>query len=154
MAGLVESVRSAVAERCLATRCRARGCSVSMKDAPQPNALVNMDCRDLGIKDDASKCDFMFVSDDGDWIVALELKSGSVRASEVVAQLRAGARFADRIIPRNVRARFLPIAVYGGKLHRDELNKFRQSANQINFRGKRVSVELLRCGRGIVQKLR
>ncbi len=154
MAGLVDAVRSKVAQKCLVTRCGAKGCSVSMKDAPRPNVLVNMDCRDLGIKDDASKCDFMFVSDDGDWVVALELKKGSVRASEMVGQLRAGARFADRIIPRNTTARFLPVAVYGGKLHRDEVNKFRQSANQINFRGKRVRVELMRCGRRMVEALR
>ena len=152
MAGLVEAVRAHVDEACIATRCSAEGCWVNMTGAPQPNLLIKMDCDGLGVEDGDSKCDFMFISDDGDWVVALELKRGKPDASAIVEQLRAGARFAERIVPRDVNVQFLPLAVYGGKAHSTELRKFRQS--QISFRGERVQVELLKCRRRIVEKLR
>ena len=83
MAGLVESVRARVAdESCICvTRCRARGCSVSMKDAhsSEINVLIK-----YGLPQPAEwrrrtrRCDFIFVSDDGDWVAALELKRGDL----------------------------------------------------------------------------
>lgn len=152
MSGLVDAVRSKVAQKCLVKKCGAQGCLVSMKDAPQPYVLVNMDCSSLPISQNDKKCDFIFVADNGGWVAALELKKGKPNASEVVDQLRAGAQFADQIIPKDVSAHFLPIAVFGGKLHKSELNKFRQS--QVNFRGKKVRVELLRCGRRMAEALR
>ena len=154
MAGLVEAVRSAVAERCLATRCRAQGCSVSMRDAPQPHVLIDMDCEDIEIEAGERRCDFIFVSDDGDRVVALELKRGDLDASYVVEQLRAGARFVERIVPRQVDVNFVPLAVYGGKFHRKEREELLKRTNWIRFRGKRFQVDSLRCGRGIVEKLK
>ena len=154
MAGLVESVRLAVAERCLAARCRARGCSVSMNGIQGDHILINMDCRSLGIGRRDRRCDYIFVSDDGDWVVALELKRGDLDASYVVEQLRAGARFVERIIPRDVEVKFVPLAVYGGKFHRNEREKLLKRTNWIDFRGERVQVDSLRCGRRIVEKLK
>ena len=145
MTGLVEAVKAKVPSGCIAARCRAQGCSVSMQGAPQPNVLVNMDCDDLEIQRGDRRCDFMFVSDDGGWVVALELKRGKPDANEIVGQLQAGARFAERIVPERASVQFRPVAVYGGKLHRNEVNRFRRS--QIRFRGRRVNLELLRCGR-------
>ena len=153
MAGLVESVRSKVAAKCLATRCGARGCSVSMNGVRGDHILINMDCRNLGIGRRDRRCDFIFVSDDGDWVVALELKRGSLDASNVVEQLRAGARFVERIVPRGAEVNFIPLAVYGGKFHRNERDKLLKPSNWINFRGERLQVDSLRCGRPIVEKL-
>ena len=123
-----------------------------MTGAPQPNLLIKMDCDGLEIENGDGKCDFIFISDDGDWVVALELKRGKPDASDIVEQLRAGARFADRIVPRDATVRFLPLAVYGGKAHSTELRKFRQS--RISFRGRSVNVEILKCRRRIIEKLR
>ena len=154
MAGLVESVRSAVAERCRATRCRARGCSVSMNGIQGDHILINMDCHSLGIGRRDRRCDYIFVSDDGDWVVALELKRGDLDASYVVEQLRAGARFVERIVPRDADVNFVPLAVYGGKFHRKEREELLKRANWISFRGRRVQVDSLRCGRSIIEKLK
>ena len=154
MAGLVESVRAWVAARCLVTRCRAQGCSVSMNGVQGDHILINMDCRSLRIGRRDSRCDFIFVSDDGDWVAALELKRGDLDASYVVEQLRAGARFVEQIIPRDVEVNFVPLAVYGGKFHRKERDELLKRANWIDFRGERVQVDSLRCGRRIVEKLR
>ena len=154
MAGLVESVRSAVAERCLTTRCRARGCSVNMDGVQGDHVLINMDCLGLGIGRQDRRCDFIFVSDDGDRVVAMELKRGDLDASYVVEQLRAGARFVERIVPRDADVNFVPLAVYGGKFHRKEREELLKRANWISFRGRRVQVDSLRCGRGIIEKLK
>ena len=154
MAGLVESVRAKVNASCLATRCSAEGCVVSMNGVRGEHVLINMDCRSLGIGRQDSRCDFIFVSDDGDWVVALELKRGSLDASYVVEQLRAGARFVERIIPRDVEVNFVPLAVYGGKFHRKEREELLKRANWISFRGERLRVDSLRCGRSIVEKLK
>lgn len=154
MAGLVESVRAQVAAKCLATRCSAQGCSVSMNGIRGCHILINMDCRSLGIGRQDRRCDFIFVSDEGAWVVALELKRGNLDASYVVEQLRAGARFVDRIVPRDVEVNFVPVPVYGGKFHRKERNELLKPTNWINFRGERVQVDSLRCGRRIVEKLK
>lgn len=152
MTGLVDAVKAETPSGCIATRCRAQGCSVNMTGAPQPNVLVDMDCDDLKIEEGDRRCDFVFVSDDGDWVVALELKRGKPDANEIVEQLQAGARFAESIVPQRAKVRFLPVAVYGGKLHRTEVNRFRRS--RIRFRGESVSLELLRCGGRLNQVLK
>ena len=154
MSGLVDAVRAKVDERCIATRCRAEGCSVSMNGVQGDHILIRMDCRRLGIGRRERRCDFIFVSDDGDWAVALELKRGSLDASNVVEQLRAGARFVERIVPRGADVSFLPLVVYGGKFHRNERDKLLKPANWINFRGRRLQVDSMRCGRPIVENLR
>lgn len=87
-------------------------------------------------------------------MIPLELKSGSLRVSEVLAQLRAGARFAERVIPTSRYIRFLPIAVVGGKIHPDERRRLRHRSSQIRFRGEQAHIELLRCGNSLVQALR
>ena len=154
MAGLVDAVRARVDARCIVTRCSAEGCTVNMNGVQGDHILINMDCRRLGIGRRDSRCDFIFVSDDGDRVVALELKRGSLDASNVVEQLRAGARFVERIVPRGVAVNFVPLAVYGGKFHRNERDKLLKPTNWIRFRGERLQVDSLRCGRRIVEKLR
>ena len=151
MAGLVDAVRATVDESCTARRCRTRGCVVSMKDAPRPNVLIKMDCRKLPIGGSDTRCDFMFVSDD--CVVALELKKGRAHASEIVEQLRAGARFADSIIPRGSRVRFLPVAVFRG-IRKNEREQFRRANFLIRFRGRSEEVRLLECGQLMVDALR
>ena len=154
MASLVEAVREKVHQDCIATRCSAEGCAVSMNGVQGDHILINMDCLSLGIERRDRRCDFIFVGDDGDWVVALELKRGSLDASNVVEQLRAGARFAERIVPRGAEVNFVPLAVYGGKFHRNERDKLLKPANWIRFRGEMLQVDSLRCGRRIVEKLR
>ena len=151
MAGLVEAVRANVDESCIGRRCRTRGCTVGMRDAPRPNVLIKMDCRRLPIGGSDTRCDFMFVGDD--CVVALELKKGRAHASEIVEQLRAGARFADSIVPRGARVRFFPVAVFGG-IRKEEREQFRRTNFLIRFRGKNEEVRLLECGQLMVDALR
>ena len=153
MTTLVESVRSRIPKNCISTRCQANGCSADVGAAPTPFLIVDMDCRTLSLNQRSSRCDFIFVTDRGDVVAALELKRGKVEASQVVRQLQAGADFADSLIPRRSSVRFVPIAVYGGKAHRGELTKLGQRRAQIRFRSSHVRVELLKCGQPLVNAI-
>ena len=147
MCELVEALKSNISSECYARRCTKEGCNVPLKDAPSPHLLIDMDCSALEIPPDSGRCDFLFVGCESTrgagWVVPLELKSGSPDATEIVEQLRAGAQFAQTRIPAQHKPTFLPVAVYGGKLHRAEIDKLKKS--RIPFRGKTYEISLKRC---------
>ena len=149
MCELVEVFKNNISSECHTRKCTKEGCKVSLKDAPSPHLLIDMDCRALEIPPDRGRCDFLFVGCEetggAGWVVPLELKSGSPRAAEIVKQLRAGARFAEARIPAQHEPVFLPVAVYGGKLHRAESDKLKKSRNTVPFRGKTYEITLMRC---------
>ena len=127
---------------------------MSLGGAPEPYILIDMDCSDLPIRQSDQRCDFVFVSDDGNWVVPLELKSGNPDAGTMVDQLRAGARFAEEVVPRDIEVQFQPIAVFGGKFHGNDRRRFRQPASMVSFRGFKVRIELLRCGAPLINALK
>ena len=149
MCELVEVLKRNISSECHARRCTKEGCSVPLKDAPSPHLLIDMDCGALEIPPDSGRCDFLFVGCESTrgagWVVPLELKSGSPRATDIVEQLRAGAQFAEARIPAQHKPTFLPVTVYGGKLHRAESDKLKKSQNKISFRGKTYEIKLIRC---------
>ena len=127
---------------------------MSLTGVPRPFLLTDVDCHELRISQTSKRCDFLFVSDDGGWVIPLELKRGKLDAGEAVEQLRAGARFAEGVVPRGASVRFLPIAVCGGRVHHIERRKLRSNASRIRFRGQYVYIELLKCGQPLTQALR
>ena len=149
MCELVEVLKRNIPPECHARRCTKEGCNVPLRDAPSPHLLIDMDCRALEIPSGSGRCDFLFVGCEGTrgagWVVPLELKRGSPRATEIVEQLRAGAKFADDRIPAHLEPTFLPVAVYGGKLHRAERDKLKESRNTVPFRDKTYEIKLMRC---------
>ena len=100
MTSLVEQVRASVPPACIANGCRKRGCTVSLTGAPRPFVMIDMDCDELQINRASRRCDFMFVSDKGRWVVPLELKRGRLNAGEIVAQLRAGRDSLTELSPK------------------------------------------------------
>ena len=150
---MIKAVQAKVGRNCLATTYRRQGCKVDMKDAPQPFVVINMDCDDLPVDRSDGVCDFIFVSDDDCWVAPLELKRGNLSASEAARQLRSGARFADRIIPKNARVRFLPVVVVG-RVRPDERRNLLKHDYKVSFRGERMAIEVLKCGRPLIQALR
>ena len=147
MCELVEALKRNTSSECHVRRCTKEGCNVPLKGAPSSHLLIDMDCSALEIPPSSGRCDFLFVGCDGTrgagWVVPLELKSGSPDATDIVEQLRAGARFAQARIPAQHEPAFLPVAVYGGKLHRAESDKLKKS--RIPFRGKTYEIVLKRC---------
>ena len=154
MTSLVEQVRASVPPSCIAKRCRKKRCLVNLTGAPRPSVLIDVDCHELRISQTSRRCDFVFVSDEGGWVVPLELKRGNLDANEAVEQLRAGARFAEGVVPKGASVQFLPIAVCGGRVHHIERRKLRSNASRIRFRGQYVYIELLKCGQPLTQALR
>ena len=154
MTTLVEFIRTKVPQSCCARKCQAQGCSVNMKGAPEPFVLIAMDCQELSFGGDSPRCDFVFFSDNGNWVAPIELKAGKVGASELVRQLQAGAQFAERVVPKSVQVKVVPIAVCGGKAHRKELNQLRKNTSRIRFRGNGSrNIVLRRCGISLVEVL-
>ena len=93
----------------------------------------------------------MFASNNGNLVASLELKKGRLRVSEILPQLRAGARFVDNIVPESRAVNFHPIAVIGGKIHRRERLKLSQKNSRVRFRGKFESILLLKCSQPLTE---
>lgn len=136
MTNLVSVVRANVPASCCVDRCQGQGCSVSLKDAPTPFVLINMDCPDIQIEDASKRCDYLFIGEGTKggpgWVVVLELKKGKPNASEIVPQLQAGAEYTERIIPHGAEIQFRPVVFYGGELRDSERRRFRKAF--IHFR--------------------
>lgn len=135
MTDLVDYIKRKIPSQCCVEKCRRQKCRVNLDQAPSPFVLINMDCDRLDIDEGSSRCDFLFVSQGEEgmpgWVVALELK-GRPRASTVVAQLQAGARFAERILRNDAEIRFRPVAFYSGGLHSNDTTRLRNAS--IKFR--------------------
>lgn len=94
---LVRHVRRTIPKTCHDTKLSKNGCQIALTGIGANRVIVDMDCNDLGIAKDQSRCDYIFIGE-GNWVVPMELKRGNVQADEVTKQLRAGAAFcgADR----------------------------------------------------------
>ena len=155
MPDVVDAVKRKVNAGCQVTRCRKQGCSLGMKGAPANYVLIDLDRDDAPVRDNQARCDYIFVGRTAtDCVAALELKAGKPDASEVVSQLRAWARIAERIMPQSSQVRFAAIAVFGGGLHRKERVDLLKRRNRITFRGESSPVTLVRCGVALASALR
>lgn len=149
MSGLVARALANVDGRCVAKRIRKEGCTVSLSGAPTARLIVDLDKPGSPIGQADVHCDYLFVAEDdaaGGWVAPLELTTGPVDASKFVGQLRAGASAAERLVPRNVAAKFRPIAVYGGGSHIAERRKLQRNDSKVSFHGMREPVRLIKCG--------
>ena len=152
MTDLLAEVRSRLPADCFVTRCQKEQCTVKLAHAPQPYAVIDMDCRAIQSKSNAKRCDYLFVSNENYWIVPMELKSGQPNASDLVNQLQAGADYVNSIAPRNISIRLVPVAVVGGKLRKPVREAVKR--NRIKFRRKNLQIQLLRCGSPLTKILK
>ena len=155
MEGVINATREKVNGECVKQAMRKSGCSASLKDAPEKRLIVDCDCPSL-FEPDETHCDYLFFADvpgQQSWVAPIELKRGGVKSSEVIKQLRAGARVADEIVPENAKVRFLPVLASGelGKRQRLELRK---SRNKIRFRNTSAFVIRIRCGDPLMKHLK
>ena len=152
----VRAVRENTDSQCHTTSCSDGGCSLSLKDAPEPNVLLSLEHAAAPIDADARRCDFLFVGGDeqsDEWVVPVELTAGAARVSKFLPQLRAGAEIASNLLPRNLQVRFRPVAAYGGELRRSERDNFLKPANFVVFRNRPTPVKLVRCGSPLTKAL-
>ena len=98
MSGLAARIRANVDGRCIATRIRKDGCSVSLNGVPSDRLIVDLDKPGSPLGQADARCDYLFVAEDGagaGWVAPMELTRGRCVASKFVRQLRAGASAAD-----------------------------------------------------------
>lgn len=153
----MRAVREGTDKRCHVTACTEPGCSLSLQKVPEPFLLLNLEHPSAPVARSAPRCDFLFVGieeDRGEWVVPIELTSGAARVSKFLPQLRAGADIANRILPKDARLKFRPVAAYGGELRRSERDNFLKQANHVVFRNRATPVKLIRCGSPLTKALR
>ena len=161
-ANVVEEIRRAIPSGCVVTRCRKEGCSVSLKDAPSPRVIIDLDRPQAPVGQTEKRCDYIFIgAPSSAWVAPMEprvapmeLKRGKPNASEIVPQLQAGADIADKIVPRDAKVQLRPIAVFGGRVVANELRMFAKRTTRIRFRNRTIKIELLRCGKQLVDVLK
>lgn len=155
MSGTVAAVANRVPGGCHAVRCDRDRCRVDLKGAPSVRLLIDMDCDALKIPRQQKRCDYLFIGEEGTntWIVPIELKSGGLRASEVLDQLEGGVRAVEPLLPQGRQFQLVPVLAYGKPIHRIERNKLR--SRKIQLRGQAPKqTELIKCGEALKQKLR
>ena len=152
MTNLVDEVKSCLRPGSFARRCRRNGCSVILDGAPVPNCLIDMDTGLVGKND--SKCDYIFFGGNSNaWVVPIELKRGAFKVSQVVDQLRAGARFAETIC-EGFEVRFQPVVASGAVNRKQPRRGLRNKSTKIRFRGLDVNFERIRCGDSLTSVLK
>ena len=153
MTGVVETVRGKVENTCVISgRLKKEGCSVSLKDAPQPRLIIDFDKPGSPLGKNQTRCDYLFVAEVSSkpgWVVPIELKKGRLDASKAVEQLRAGASAAEQLVPNTVTVNFRPVVASGGnKAERAEL---RAERNRVRFHGTAQPVRLIKCGDKLIE---
>lgn len=147
MSGLVSAVRSRVAQSCVVNRCRKDGCSVALPRGRSRNLLI-IDCDEPGspFGPHDTKCDCLLFeeSENGSGrAMPIELKSGRIRASEVIRQLQAGTEAIENLIPAGITVQLRPLLAYGKipKGERTALDK-----GTVRFGSERIGITKIRCG--------
>ena len=153
MGNLVKRIKKNLPAGCIAKgKYRKEGCSVSLKGAPTPPIMIDLDKPQAPVEQNDPKCDYIFIGGCGDvWLAPLELKKGDLDASKVVKQLQAGADIAARIIPAGEPVQFQPVAVFGGRLHPAQKRELSKSSSQIRFRDEPFKIQLLTCGQPLIE---
>lgn len=123
------------------------GCRVSMAKIPHARVVLDVDLAFPVDRAAKPQCDLVLFYIDTDSLVGvpMELKSGSVDASEVVKQLQEGARIVERLVPKGIKVNCIPVLVYGGQVHRKQRRK-QIKPSKVNFRGEKFSIQTTRCG--------
>ena len=156
MTTLLERIDASVSATCRATACRKEGCGLGLKNLPRRYRLIDMDHAEAPGRSHEERCDYVFFGEDAirGWVVPLELKRGSVRASKIAAQLQAGAGEAEQLIGADGAVGFVPAAAHGGRVHRQQVNSLARPEHQVTFRRTTYKIELLRCGASLADALR
>lgn len=146
MSDLVKSVQEKVPVECRAKSCSAKRCSVGLSNELCPRIVIDLDSCEVLVSRNATRCDYIIISEfnGDDWVVPLELKSGKASGSKLVAQLQAGARIAEKLVPDSAKVQFRPVAAC--KLTKYERTVIRKVANKVKFGRKGKLIRWISCG--------
>ena len=135
MSGTVAAVANRIPGCCHTIHCNRDKCRVELKDAPSVRLLIDMDCGALEIPRQEKRCDFLFIGEEATttWIVPIELKSGRLRATDVLDQLEGGVRALDPYLPQGISFQLVPVLAHGKSIHPQDLKTLR--SRKIQLRG-------------------
>lgn len=141
----LEEIRQRIGEKETTSYTKA-GCRVSMADIPSERVVLDVDSAFPTDRARTNQCDLILfhIDDTQNSLVGvpMELKSGNVDASEVVNQLRDGARIVDNFAPRNIAINLVLVLVHDG-IHKAQYEKLKSST--IKFRGEDIPINTTRC---------
>lgn len=147
---ILSGIRSRVRTDNLSATCSRDGCQVSMTDVPASRIVVDADRAFPAHHVEGKRCDYVlfFIGTAADTlvIVPMELKSGTVDASEASEQLQGGAKFADRFTPDHsgVKPTCHPILFHGKPIHEKERKALNRA--KVTFRSQQLTIKTARCG--------
>ena len=150
MTGLVEAVRRKIEDSCIEDGAlRRKDCEISLEDAPRPRIVIDFDKPGSPLGESRKRCEYLFVGDrdgGGGWVVPMEFKSSRMNVSRVAEQLRAGARVAERLVPKQSPISFRPVAVIYESVNKKQRRDLKEARNAVRYRGYREPVRVLQCG--------
>ncbi len=145
----LEEIRQRIGQNATKSYTRS-GCRVSManlRSKPTNRVVLDVDLASPTDKAKTNQCDLiLFHIDDaqnGLVGVPMELKGGGVDASEVIVQLREGARLVDNLVPKDVNINLVLVLVHGGNMHKSRRNKLRTA--RIKFRNEEFPINTTTC---------
>ncbi len=145
----LEEIRRQVGQNATKSYTRS-GCSVSMahlRSKPTNRVVLDVDLASPTNRAKTNQCDLiLFHIDDvqnGLVGVPMELKGGGVDASEVIVQLREGARIVDNLAPKDVNINLVLVLVHGESMHKRQRNKLRTA--RIKFRNEEFPINTTTC---------
>jgi hypothetical protein len=100
------------------------------------------------------RCDYLFIGEEGNitWVAPIELKSGRLKATDVLEQIEGGVREVEPWLPQGISFQLVPVLVHGKAIHRNELKKL--LSRKIQLRGQKKLTVLMKCGEALTTKLR
>lgn len=124
-----------------------------MRGLPATKVIVDLDCNELEISADSSRCDYLFAGQDDQsqmtWIAPIELKSGSFNGNRVAEQLQGGADVAGQWLPPGDSFQLFPVLVHGKGVHPKQRKALRKK--KITLKGQTRQTVLIRCDEELMQ---
>ena len=157
MMSLLKLVEDKISDSCclIKGKLKKNGCEVKMTNVPTSKLVIDFDKPGSPLKPDKKRCDYLLIATEEqkqDLIAVLELKRGQLNAREVVSQLRAGAKAAEKLVPEGHAIRFRPVAVTG-QTSKYERNQLRKKSNHITFHEHQEISRWISCGNSLKKAL-
>lgn len=132
-------------------------CRVDLAGLPLDRVVVDIDKVYPSGQEEQRQCDcvlFYFAPATAFVTVPMELKSGRVDVSAASEQLKRGAVFAARFVPRNAETICLPVLFHGRGIRAPELKELSSKRSRIRFGGKTTDIRVMRCGNKLADMLK
>ena len=154
MTALVQKFVGVLDHRCIVSgKLSKGGCTVSLRNAPAPRLVVDLDKPHSPLRQNQTRCDYLFVANnfEGSGLsVALELKRGGLDVGKALGQLRAGAEVIEQVASSNEQVEFYPVVAYGN-MHKAQWTRLKQG--KVQFRGRPKAVRSIKCGAPLLHAL-